>query len=377
MTLGGNGAVLVTAEGAWHAAPPPTTVVSTVGAGDSSLFGYVLGRHRGRTADRAPRPRRGLRQRRRRPARHHDPRRPTQVHARARHRRPPRSWEADHMTELITAELVRLDADLGRDKHEVIRASRRASSATPGAPTDVDQLVEDAFAREATVADRAARRHRDPALPHHRRRRADPRLRPPRAARRLRRQGRARRPGVPDRRAGRRGRHPPPAADQAGPRPGEAGLHRRRCAPPTTPRRSSPWSTWRRCTAASEPAHPPPRRAAAPAASGAGERPAPQHAAERAGAHARWSPSPPARPASRTPTWPPRPWRPRPSGPGSRSPVETQGSAGATPLPARDHRRGRAVIFAVDVGVRDREPVRRQADGLLERQAPDRRRATR
>ncbi|MEQ6901107.1 1-phosphofructokinase family hexose kinase [Nocardioides sp. YIM 152588] len=42
-TLGGNGAVLVTAEGAWHASPPPTTVVSTVGAGDCSLFGYLLG----------------------------------------------------------------------------------------------------------------------------------------------------------------------------------------------------------------------------------------------------------------------------------------------------------------------------------------------
>ncbi|HEY7719719.1 MAG TPA: 1-phosphofructokinase family hexose kinase [Pedococcus sp.] len=46
-TLGGNGAVLVTAEGAWHATPPPTTVVSTVGAGDSSLFGYLLGDIRG------------------------------------------------------------------------------------------------------------------------------------------------------------------------------------------------------------------------------------------------------------------------------------------------------------------------------------------
>lgn len=46
-TLGGNGAVLVTAEGAWHATPPPTTVVSTVGAGDSSLFGYLLGDLRG------------------------------------------------------------------------------------------------------------------------------------------------------------------------------------------------------------------------------------------------------------------------------------------------------------------------------------------
>jgi 1-phosphofructokinase len=46
-TLGGNGAVLVTETDAWHAAPPPTTVVSTVGAGDSSLFGYLLGDIRG------------------------------------------------------------------------------------------------------------------------------------------------------------------------------------------------------------------------------------------------------------------------------------------------------------------------------------------
>jgi 1-phosphofructokinase len=46
-TLGGQGAVLVTAEGAWHAVAPPTTVVSTVGAGDSSLFGYLLGDVRG------------------------------------------------------------------------------------------------------------------------------------------------------------------------------------------------------------------------------------------------------------------------------------------------------------------------------------------
>ncbi len=46
-TLGGSGAVLVTAEGAWHAVPPPTTVVSTVGAGDSSLFGFLLGDLRG------------------------------------------------------------------------------------------------------------------------------------------------------------------------------------------------------------------------------------------------------------------------------------------------------------------------------------------
>ena len=49
VTLGGAGACLVTAEGAWHATPPPITVVSTVGAGDSSLFGYLLGDVRGIT----------------------------------------------------------------------------------------------------------------------------------------------------------------------------------------------------------------------------------------------------------------------------------------------------------------------------------------
>lgn len=46
-TLGSRGAVLVTADGAWHATPPPTTVISTVGAGDSSLFGYVYADLRG------------------------------------------------------------------------------------------------------------------------------------------------------------------------------------------------------------------------------------------------------------------------------------------------------------------------------------------
>ncbi len=46
-TLGASGAVLATSGGAWHATPPPTNVVSTVGAGDSSLFGYLLGDLRG------------------------------------------------------------------------------------------------------------------------------------------------------------------------------------------------------------------------------------------------------------------------------------------------------------------------------------------
>lgn len=42
VTLGADGAVLVTAEGAWQATPPRIRVVSTVGAGDSSLAGYLL-----------------------------------------------------------------------------------------------------------------------------------------------------------------------------------------------------------------------------------------------------------------------------------------------------------------------------------------------
>lgn len=42
VTLGAAGAVLVTADGAWQAAPPRIRVVSTVGAGDSSLAGYLL-----------------------------------------------------------------------------------------------------------------------------------------------------------------------------------------------------------------------------------------------------------------------------------------------------------------------------------------------
>ena len=49
VTLGGAGACLVTAEGAWAAAAPKVTVRSTVGAGDSSLAGYVMARVDGKS----------------------------------------------------------------------------------------------------------------------------------------------------------------------------------------------------------------------------------------------------------------------------------------------------------------------------------------
>jgi 1-phosphofructokinase len=46
-TLGSKGAVLVTADGAWLATHPPVSSVSTVGAGDSSLAGYLLASSQG------------------------------------------------------------------------------------------------------------------------------------------------------------------------------------------------------------------------------------------------------------------------------------------------------------------------------------------
>lgn len=47
VTLGGAGAVLVTGEGAWHAEAPNTRVLSTVGAGDAAVAGYLLATRRG------------------------------------------------------------------------------------------------------------------------------------------------------------------------------------------------------------------------------------------------------------------------------------------------------------------------------------------
>lgn len=49
VTLGAAGAVLVTESGAWWGSPPPINVRSTVGAGDSSVAGYILAQTRGLT----------------------------------------------------------------------------------------------------------------------------------------------------------------------------------------------------------------------------------------------------------------------------------------------------------------------------------------
>ena len=45
VTLGGAGALLATPDGVWSASPPDIAVRSTVGAGDSSLAGYLLAAH--------------------------------------------------------------------------------------------------------------------------------------------------------------------------------------------------------------------------------------------------------------------------------------------------------------------------------------------
>jgi fructose PTS system EIIBC or EIIC component len=54
------------------------------------------------------------------------------------------------MSDLITSALVRLDADLGADKHDVIRALARVVSGA-GRTTDPDQLAADVIAREGTA----------------------------------------------------------------------------------------------------------------------------------------------------------------------------------------------------------------------------------
>ena len=54
------------------------------------------------------------------------------------------------MSDLITSALVRLDADLGAEKHDVIRALARIVSEA-GRTTDPDRLADDAIAREGTA----------------------------------------------------------------------------------------------------------------------------------------------------------------------------------------------------------------------------------
>ena len=53
ITLGAAGAVLVTDNGVWLATSPPVTPLSTVGAGDCTLAGFVMGISDGLSPERA------------------------------------------------------------------------------------------------------------------------------------------------------------------------------------------------------------------------------------------------------------------------------------------------------------------------------------
>ena len=344
-----HGAVLVTADGAWHADPAAHHRRQHRRRRRLQPLRLPPRRRPRARPRRTARARRRLRQRGRRAPRHDHPAtpgrsRPELVHGHPPRHSPPRRRDACPTSS--PAELVRLDADLGTDKHDVIRAlaamvadagrtttptssPRTRSPASPPPPPGCP-----AASRSRTAAPRRSR------CPRSRSRGCAPG--------RLRRQGRPGRPGVPDRRARRRRRHPPQAAHQAGPRPGQEGLHRRRSARRDRRRRSSTWSA----DVVGDAARRDRARAAAPTPADRRRRPA-----ERSP----WSPSPPARPASRTPTWPPRPSRPRPSGPASTSPSRPRARPAPTPLPPetiaarrrRDLRRRRR---------RPRpRPVRRQA----------------
>ena len=53
VTLGGSGAVLINAEGAWYASAPRITVGSTGGAGDSAVAGFILADVAGKSSSEA------------------------------------------------------------------------------------------------------------------------------------------------------------------------------------------------------------------------------------------------------------------------------------------------------------------------------------
>ena len=152
VSLGGHGALLITAEGSWWAGGPPLVPRSTVGAGDSHALRLPAHRrHTRRTTCRGG----GLgpgrvpasRQHRSRPARNASLRR---RRPRRRRSRSPPSSEGRRMTDLITEDLVVLDL-VATDKADATRQLAQKLQAA-GRVTDLEGFLADVAAREAQMA---------------------------------------------------------------------------------------------------------------------------------------------------------------------------------------------------------------------------------
>ena len=203
VSMGAAGAVVVDRDESWHVASPAVAVRSTVGAGDSTLAGYLIALGAGaerRTpsstrwpagpprsacpAPRCPGPPTSIPPSSVRPP----PRTPPSTSPERQHERP------DHGG-------PRRPGPAGRRPTDRRPFARRA--ARPGRPRHRPRAVpRRRRGPRGPDADGPRRRDRDPALPLHGRHRADPGLRPQHRRRRLRRRGRPpRRPRLPHRRA--------------------------------------------------------------------------------------------------------------------------------------------------------------------------------
>ena len=366
--MGAAGAVLVNGTGSWLATPPPIVPRSTVGAGDSSLAGYLRADVGGAEPPATAADGRRLRQRRGGAARLRT------AHARRDRSRcrcgdvdfadsPPTPpivtpTESIAMTStasppIIDAALVLLDVDAGADKQAVIGrlvgAPRRRRSHHRSRRADRGR-----DGPRRTVGHRAARRYRDPALPVAVCRDGLDRLRAVGAARRLRRTRRARGSRVPDRRARGRRRRAHEAAVQPRASTGAQGLRRSRYATRRRPTRSSalvdevlnPAEKPEACGAAEKPAADKPKTLVAITACPTGI------------AHTYMAADSLVAAAKEA---------------GVTLHVETQGSSGSTPLDRVDDRRSRRRHLRNRRRCQGQGALRGQAGGGLGRQARDQR----
>ena len=249
------------------------------------------------------------------------------------------------MPALITTDLVALDADLGADKGAVVRRLAELVAAA-GRATDADALHADVLAREAQAATGLPG---GIAIPH---------CRSGGGHRGLARPSPGSRPtvdfGAPDGPADLAFLIAAPAHGDADHLTLLTALARALVRPEfvASLRAAASGRGDRRLVQDVVSPAPEPARSRR-TGRGAGPAPPPRPRLRRPPQHRRRSA--PARPASRTPTWPPTSSPPPAQAAGVDVHVETQGSSGSTPLDPAVIRAADAVIFAVDVGVKDQE----------------------